>query len=49
LSALSHADKIIVIDDGRIVETGTHDELIQLAGIYNELYEKQKIEERISV
>jgi ATP-binding cassette subfamily B protein len=47
ISAISHADKIIVINEGNIVETGNHNELVKIAGIYNELYEKQKIEERI--
>ena len=47
ISALSNADKIIVIDSGKIVETGTHQELLTTGGIYKELYEKQKIEEKI--
>ena len=47
ISALNHADKIIVIDDGIITEQGTHEELLSLKGVYSELYEKQKIEEKI--
>ncbi|MCK9329004.1 MAG: ABC transporter ATP-binding protein [Candidatus Cloacimonetes bacterium] len=47
ISALNHADHIIALDKGTISEQGTHDELLQLNGLYNELYEKQKIEEKI--
>jgi ATP-binding cassette, subfamily B, multidrug efflux pump len=41
VSSAKLANKIIVLDDGRIVEAGTHDELIAAAGAYRELYEKQ--------
>ncbi len=44
LSAVSHADWIIVLDDGRIVEEGTHDQLMFLGGWYMEQYERQQIE-----
>lgn len=44
LSAVSHADWIIVLDDGRIVEEGTHDQLMFLGGWYKEQYERQQIE-----
>lgn len=44
LSAVSHADWIIVLDDGRIVEEGTHDQLMFLSGWYKEQYERQQIE-----
>jgi subfamily B ATP-binding cassette protein MsbA len=37
LSTIRHANLICVIEDGRLVEQGTHDELIQLGGIYAEL------------
>jgi len=47
ISALSNADKIIVIDKGKIVESGNHEELLGIGGIYKELFEKQKIEEKI--
>ncbi len=39
LSTITHADQIIVLDEGRIVESGTHDELRQIGGLYSELYE----------
>ena len=36
-----HADKIIVLDDGRAVGVGTHQELIDSCPIYREIYETQ--------
>ena len=41
LSTIQRADRIVVMDGGRIVETGTHGELIQKGGIYRKLYELQ--------
>ena len=41
LSSIKNCDKIIVIDHGKIVERGTHQELINLNGKYKELMEKQ--------
>ena len=41
LSTIAAADQILVIDDGRIVERGRHDELITHGGLYAELYETQ--------
>jgi ATP-binding cassette, subfamily B, bacterial MsbA len=42
LSTIEHADKIVVIKKGEIVEDGTHDELLRQQGHYYELYQKQK-------
>lgn len=41
LSTIKKADKIIVLDKGRIIEQGTHDELLELNGTYRNLYEIQ--------
>jgi ATP-binding cassette, subfamily B, multidrug efflux pump len=45
ISTIKNADKILVIDNGEIVEQGTHDFLMQQQGNYFELYEKQLLEE----
>jgi len=47
ITAVKDADFIIVLDNGEIVESGTHDELIELGGIYAELYQKQILEEEL--
>ncbi|WAH36506.1 ABC transporter transmembrane domain-containing protein [Alicyclobacillus dauci] len=44
LSAVEHADLILVLDDGRIIERGTHDELVRSGGWYQEMYEHQQLE-----
>jgi len=41
LSTIRNADKIIVLDRGRIAETGNHTELMQRGGLYNQLYQRQ--------
>jgi len=41
LSTIRNADKIIVLNRGRIAETGNHTELMQRGGLYNQLYQRQ--------
>ena len=38
LSTIVDADQIVVLDDGRVVERGTHDELLERGGLYAELW-----------
>lgn len=45
LSAVKHADWIVVLDDGKIIEAGTHDDLLKKNGWYNEQFLRQQIEE----
>ncbi|WP_445477505.1 ABC transporter ATP-binding protein [Lysinibacillus irui] len=44
LSGIQHADIIIVLDDGQIVEQGTHDELLSQQGWYKEQFDRQQLE-----
>jgi len=48
VSTVKDADLIVVLDDGRIAERGTHDSLIARGGLYAELYEKQLLEEELA-
>ena len=41
ISTLMNADKIIVLENGRVAEEGTHDELLQKKGIYNKVFNLQ--------
>ncbi|MFT4878410.1 MAG: ATP-binding cassette subfamily B protein [Flavobacteriales bacterium] len=45
VSSIKHADQILVLDDGSIIESGTHQDLVDAAGSYAELYQKQLLEE----
>ncbi|ADV82967.1 ABC transporter ATP-binding protein [Terriglobus saanensis] len=49
VSTAQSADRIAVLVDGRIVETGTHEELLSAGGYYRGLYQKQQLEEEIAV
>jgi ATP-binding cassette subfamily B protein len=48
ISTVRRADQILVLDDGRIVERGVHDELIRNNGLYAELHKKQLLEEELA-
>ncbi|WP_316800638.1 ABC transporter ATP-binding protein [Pedobacter frigidisoli] len=45
ISTIKNADKILVLDDGKIIEQGSHNELLKLNGTYTELYNNQLLEE----
>ena len=44
LSTIIHADQILVIDKGEIIERGTHEELVAKGGMYFDLYERQNLQ-----
>lgn len=47
ISSVKNADKIIILDDGKIIQQGTHNQLVEIEGYYNELYLKQLSEKEI--
>ena len=47
ISAVKGADEILVLDDGKIIERGTHEELVQRGGVYAELYQQQQLSEEL--
>lgn len=49
ISTVKNADHIIVVDDGKIVEEGTHESLIEQGGLYNRIYSRQLLEESLGI
>jgi ATP-binding cassette subfamily B protein len=47
ISTVKNADMIVVLNEGRIAEQGSHNDLVERGGIYAELYEKQLLEEEL--
>jgi ATP-binding cassette subfamily B protein len=48
ISTVRRADMILVLDDGEIIERGTHDELVERQGLYAQLHQKQLLEEELA-
>ena len=48
VSTVQHADHILVLDEGKIVEYGTHDELMAKNGIFRSMYDKQQLEKELA-
>lgn len=48
ISTIQNADHILVLDEGRAAEYGTHEELMALGGIYRSIYDKQQLEKQLN-
>ena len=48
ISTVRDADQIVVLEGGRLVEKGRHEDLVRAGGVYAELYKKQLLEEELA-
>jgi ABC-type multidrug transport system fused ATPase/permease subunit len=48
ISTVRGADLILVLDEGRIVQRGTHDALVAMGGLYADLHRQQQLEEELA-
>ena len=48
VSTVEHADEIVVLHEGRIVERGRHEQLLQMQGYYADLHRKQQLEQELA-
>jgi len=48
VSTVRQADTIVVLEAGRIIEQGGHEDLVRRGGIYAELFRKQQLEEELA-
>jgi len=47
ISTIRHADKIVVLEDGRVIEEGPHAALLALGGVYSRLYRRQQLRQQL--
>ncbi len=47
ISSIKHADQIVVLDEGRVIERGTHEELLVVKGLYASIFERQLLEDEM--
>ena len=47
ISAVREADEILVLDEGKIIERGSHDKLVRSGGVYADLYQQQRLSEEL--
>ena len=49
ISTIKDCDEIVVLDEGKIIEKGTHNELLDIKGLYYDIYQKQLLEDKIQM